>query len=143
MDGCPGQASVVVSIVKCMKNCQHGRSSGCPSLHLFPCRAPLSLSFFLSFSACLGKLQVAEEASCQVRACVRPCVRVRCITHATRCEAAIYGQWLQMNKAANSFDKLHCRLLIIELRACLEGGQRSGGRGWLEIKRLVGETQRF
>jgi len=30
---------------------------------------------------------------------------------------AIYGQWLQMNKATNSFDKLHCRLFIIELRA--------------------------
>lgn len=70
-----------------------------------------------------------------MRACVRPCVRVRCITHATRCEAAIYGQWLQMNKAANSFDKLHCRLLIIELRARLEGEEggdkeAGGGGGW-------------
>lgn len=79
-----------------------------------------------------------------LRPSVRVCVRVRCITHAARCEAAIYGQWLQMNKAANSFDKLHCRLLIIELRARLEGGQRTrGGGGWLVIKRLAAEMQRF
>lgn len=78
-----------------------------------------------------------------VGASVRACVRVRCITHATRCEAAIYGQ---MNKAANSFDKLHCRLFIIELRARLEGRQGRGGEGEgvrLEIKRLMTEMQRL
>lgn len=44
-----------------------------------PSPDPLSLSFLLSFSACLGKLQVAEEAmpgAC-VRPSVRPCVRAR------------------------------------------------------------------
>lgn len=98
-----------------------------------PSPDPLSLSFLLSFSACIGKLQVAEEAmpgAC-VRPCVRVCVRVRCITHAARCEAAIYGQWLQMNKAANSFDKLHCRLLIMILNyeRGSRGDREQGERG--------------
>lgn len=99
------------------------------------CPCPTAV-VFLSFFHWLP-WKVAEEwqkKRRQVRASVvcasvRACVRVRCITHATRCEAAIYGQWLQMNKAANSFDKLHCRLFIIELRAWLAERQRTGGGG--------------
>lgn len=52
-----------------MKNCQHGRSSGLPSL------PRPAVVVFLSFSACLGKLQVAEEA--MPGACVRASVRAR------------------------------------------------------------------